>query len=120
MASKDIVYVNGAFVPRTEARVSVEDRGFVFGDGVYEVLRIINGSPFAARFHTERLRRSLEGIRISLAGKDSPESLTEIVRHLLMDKALLQGEAPLYMHVTPGATTRAHNFPSPDAPPPVI
>src|SRR5258706_6318928 len=119
MASKDIVYVNGAFVPRTEARVSVEDRGFVFGDGVYEVLRIINGSPFAARCHNERLRRSLEGIRISLAGKDSPESLTEIGRHLLEENGLLQGEATLYMQVTRGATTRAHNFPPPEVPPTV-
>jgi D-alanine transaminase len=119
MASKDIVYVNGAFLPRTEARVSVEDRGFVFGDGVYEVLRIINGRPFAARFHNERLRRSLEGIRISLAGKDSPESLTEIGRHLLEENGLLQGEATLYMQVTRGATTRAHNFPPPEVPPTV-
>jgi D-alanine transaminase len=119
MASKDIVYVNGAFVPRTDARVSVEDRGFVFGDGVYEVLRIINGRPFAARFHNERLRRSLEGIRISLAGKDSPESLTEIGRRLLEENGLLQGEATLYMQVTRGATTRAHNFPPPEIPPTV-
>ena len=119
MASKDIVYVNGALVPRTEARVSVEDRGFVFGDGVYEVLRIINGRPFAARFHNERLKRSLEGIRISLAGKDSPESLTEIGRHLLEENGLLQGEATLYMQVTRGATTRAHNFPPPEIPPTV-
>jgi D-alanine transaminase len=119
MASKDIVYVNGAFVPRTEARVSVEDRGFVFGDGVYEVLRIINGRPFAARFHNERLRRSLDGIRISLAGKDSPESLSEIGRHLLEQNGLLQGEATLYMQVTRGATTRAHNFPPPEVPPTV-
>jgi D-alanine transaminase len=119
MASKDIVYVNGAFLPRTEARVSVEDRGFVFGDGVYEVLRIINGRPFAARFHNERLRRSLEGIRISLAGKDSPESLTEIGRHLLEENGLLQAEATLYMQVTRGATTRAHNFPPPEVPPTV-
>jgi D-alanine transaminase len=119
MASKDIVYVNGAFVPRGEARVSVEDRGFVFGDGVYEVLRIINGRPFAARFHNERLRRSLEGIRISLAGKDSPESLTEIGRQLLKENGLLEGQATMYMQVTRGATTRAHNFPPPDVKPTV-
>jgi D-alanine transaminase len=119
MASKDIVYVNGAFVPRTEARVSVEDRGFVFGDGVYEVLRIINGRPFAARFHNERLRRSLEGIRISLPGTDSPESLTEIGRQLLEENGLLQGQATMYMQVTRGATTRAHNFPPPDVKPTV-
>ncbi|HMH24966.1 MAG TPA: D-amino acid aminotransferase [Gemmatimonadaceae bacterium] len=119
MPSKDIVYVNGAFVPRAEARVSVEDRGFVFGDGVYEVLRIINGRPFAARFHNERLRRSLEGIRISLAGKDSPESLTEIGRQLLKENGLLEGQATMYMQVTRGATTRAHNFPPADVKPTV-
>jgi D-alanine transaminase len=119
MASKDIVYVNGTFVPRAEARVSVEDRGFVFGDGVYEVLRIINGRPFAARFHNERLRRSLEGIRITLASSDSPESLTEIGRQLLKENGLLQGEATMYMQVTRGATTRAHNFPPPDVKPTV-
>ncbi|MGZ3436963.1 MAG: aminotransferase class IV [Gemmatimonadaceae bacterium] len=119
MASKDIVYVNGAFVPRAEARVSVEDRGFVFGDGVYEVLRIINGRPFAARFHNERLRRSLEGIRITLGGKDSPESLTDIGRQLLKENGFLEGEATMYMQITRGATTRAHNFPPPDVPPTV-
>ena len=97
----------------------MEDRGFVFGDGVYEVLRIINGRPFAARFHNERLRRSLEGIRISLAGNDSPESLTDIGRQLLTENGLLQGEATMYMQVTRGATTRAHTFPPPDVQPTV-
>ncbi len=117
MNSKDIVYVNGAFVPRAEARISVEDRGFVFGDGVYEVLRVINARPFAAKFHNDRLKRSLEGVRISLAGGASPESLTEIANQLLRDNGLLQGEATIYMQVTRGVATRAHNFPPPDLPP---
>jgi D-alanine transaminase len=117
--TKDIVYVNGAFVPRAEARVSVEDRGFVFGDGVYEVLRIINGRPFAASFHNTRLKRSLEGVRISLAAEDSPERFLEIGRQLLKENGLLQGEATMYMQVTRGATTRAHNFPPPGTQPTV-
>jgi len=117
MKSKDIVYVNGSFVPRAEARVSIEDRGFVFGDGVYEVLRVINGRPFANRFHNDRLKRSLEGVRISLTGDDSPESLTEIGKQLLRENGLLQGEATLYMQVTRGVATRAHNFPPPDVSP---
>ena len=75
MDQKDIVYVNGSFVPRSEARVSVEDRGFVFGDGVYEVLRVINGRLFATRFHNQRLERSLEGVRIALKSGDSPARL---------------------------------------------
>jgi D-alanine transaminase len=114
---KDIVYVNGSFVPRSEARVSVEDRGFVFGDGVYEVLRIINGRPFAATFHNARLKRSLEGVRISLATADSPESFLEIGKQLLKENGLLQGEAIMYMQITRGATTRAHNFPPAGTPP---
>lgn len=119
MNAKDIVYVNGSFVPRAEARVSVEDRGFVFGDGVYEVLRIVNGRPFAARFHNERLRRSLEGVRISLKGSDNPERFVEIGKDLLRQNALLDGEATLYMQVTRGTATRAHNFPAADVDPTV-
>jgi D-alanine transaminase len=113
MNQKDIVYVNGKFFPRTEARVSVEDRGFVFGDGVYEVLRVINGRLFATRFHNQRLERSLDGVRIALESGDSPERFVEIGKQLLKENNLLQGEATLYMQVTRGATTRAHNFPPP-------
>src|SRR5256885_6065089 len=103
MDQKDIVYVNGKFAPRSQARVSVEDRGFVFGDGVYEVLRVINGRLFATRFHNQRLERSLEGVRISLERGDSPASFIEIGKQLLRDNNLLQGQATLYMQVTRGA-----------------
>ena len=111
MSEKDLVYVNGKFLPRAEARVSVEDRGFVFGDGVYEVLRAINGRLFAAGFHNDRLRRSLDGIRITLAADHSPERFAEIGKELLRENGLLSGEATVYMQVTRGATTRAHAFP---------
>jgi D-alanine transaminase len=117
MKSKDIVYVNGSFVPRAEARISVEDRGFVFGDGVYEVMRVISGRLFAARFHNERLKRSLDGVRISLSAADSPERFTEIGKQLLRENGLLEGQATLYIQVTRGAATRAHNFPQPEVPP---
>ena len=119
MDQKDVVYVNGKFLPRSEARVSVEDRGFVFGDGVYEVLRAINGRLFATRFHNERLERSLDGVRISLESGDSPARFVEIGKQLLKQNNLLQGQATLYMQVTRGATTRAHNFPAPDVTPTV-
>ncbi len=111
MTAKDIVYVNGSFVPRAEARVSVEDRGFVFGDGVYEVIRAINGRLFASKFHNDRLRRSLDGIRITLSGGDTPERFADIGRQLLKENDLVNGEATVYMQVTRGATTRVHNFP---------
>jgi len=119
MTSPDIVYVNGSFVPRAEARVSIEDRGFVFGDGVYEVLRAINGRLFATRFHNDRLRRSLEGIRISLRGGDTPERFVEIGKQLLKENGLLHGEATVYMQVTRGAATRVHTFPAADVAPTV-
>ena len=99
--------------------VSVEDRGFVFGDGVYEVLRIINGRPFATRFHNQRLERSLEGVRIALKGNDSPAHFVEIGKQLMKENDLLGGEATLYMQVTRGATTRVHTFPPPDITPTV-
>jgi D-alanine transaminase len=114
MDLQDIVYVNGTFMPRAQARVSVEDRGFVFGDGVYEVLRVINGRLFASKFHNQRLERSLDGVRITLAKGDSPARFVEIGKQLLKDNNLLKGEATLYMQITRGATTRAHNFPPPD------
>ena len=117
MGSQDIVYVNGAFLPRAEALVSVEDRGFVFGDGVYEVLRAINGRLFASRFHNDRLRRSLEGIRIALPKGETPERFTEIGKQLLKENDLLKGEATLYVQVTRGVATRLHNFPPSDVPP---
>lgn len=119
MNSKDVVYLNGRFVPRAEARVSVEDRGFVFGDGVYEVLRAINGRLFATRFHNERLKRSLDGVRIPLSGNDSPERFVDIGRQLLRENGLQEGEATLYMQVTRGAATRVHTFPPSDVAPTV-
>ena len=119
MDPKDIVYINGSFLPRSEARVSVEDRGFVFGDGVYEVLRAINGRLFATRFHNDRLDRSLEGVRITLARGDSPARFVEIGKQLLRENDLTRGEATLYIQVTRGATTRAHYFPPADIAPTV-
>ena len=119
MDPKDIVYVNGTFLPRKEARVSVEDRGFVFGDGVYEVLRVVNGRLFATRFHNDRLARSLDGVRIVLKGGDSPARFVDIGKQLLKENNLTSGEATLYIQVTRGATTRVHTFPPSDVPPTV-
>jgi D-alanine transaminase len=114
---QDVVYVNGKFSPRAEAVVSVEDRGFVFGDGVYEVLRAIRGRLFATRFHNERLTKSLDGVRIKVGQESSPAKLVEIGRQLLRENELLDGEATLYIQVTRGATTRAHPFPPADVAP---
>ena len=77
-SDQSVVYLNGGYMPLSEARVPVLDRGFIFGDGVYEVLRVINGRLFATRFHNDRLERSLDGVRITLASGDSPAGFVDI------------------------------------------
>jgi D-alanine transaminase len=104
-----IVYLNGEFLPSGEARISPDDRGFVFGDGVYEVTRAVRGQPFAAEAHWKRLETGLRelGIRTSL---DSGRIL-EIYLRLLSENALEDGEATIYLQVTRGRAPRAHAFP---------
>ncbi|HXG62760.1 MAG TPA: D-amino acid aminotransferase [Planctomycetota bacterium] len=100
------LYLNGSLLPLEEGRVSVEDRGFQFGDGVYEVIRVYNGRPFRLDAHLARLERSLEGVRIP-----PPEPLprlAEICRQVLGSLK----EATIYLQITRGAAPRAHAFPS--------
>jgi D-alanine transaminase len=117
--NRDLVFLNGSILPRSEARVSVEDRGFLFGDGVYEVLRVVRGRLFAKDFHNRRLERSLAGIQISLPSGQSVSALTGIAADLLKENGLLDGEATVYMQVTRGVATRGHAYPSPPVPPSV-
>jgi D-alanine transaminase len=72
---------------------------------------------FATRFHNRRLEKSLAGVRIALQGDDSPERFVDIGKQLLKENNLTSGEATVYMQVTRGAATRAHNFPPADTPP---
>lgn len=100
------LYLNGAFLPLAEGRVSVEDRGFQFGDGVYEVIRVYNGCPFRLEAHLERLGRSLEGVRIPLP--EPLPRLAEICRQVLGPLK----EATIYLQITRGVAPRAHAFPT--------
>ena len=59
-----MIYLNGGFMPIEEARVPVLDRGFIFGDGVYEVIPVYSRRPFRLREHLQRLQHSLDGIRL--------------------------------------------------------
>lgn len=103
-----IVYLNGAFVDRADAKVSVDDRGFVFGDGVYEVTRSRDGVLLEVDRHVRRLERSLAGLDLSY----SPAELTAISLRLLRDNGLSRGEATVYWQVTRGAASpRTHQFP---------
>jgi D-alanine transaminase len=100
------VYLNGHYIPLTEAKVSVLDRGFLFGDGVYEVIPSYSGNLFHFQDHLQRLENSLAGIR--LANPHSREQWLNILIPLL-DPQLDQY---IYLQVTRGvATKRDHAFP---------
>jgi len=102
------VYLNGRFVDRDEATVSVDDRGFLFGDGVYEVTRSRDGVLLEVDRHVRRLERSLAGLDLSF----SPSELPAISLRLLHENGLARGEATVYWQVTRGAASpRTHQFP---------
>ncbi len=104
-----IVYLNGQFLPRSEAKLSVDERAFFFGDGIYEVTRAIGGRLFEWGRHLRRLERGLREMRLtpSITG----EELESISLRLLRDNELQDGEAAVYLEITRGAAPRTHHFP---------
>ncbi len=107
-----LAYLNGQFLPRADAAVPVEDRGFVFGDGVYEVWRVVGGRLFETERHLARLSSGLGELRIQAPDLVDPERLTAIADRLLTEDGLLDGEATFYVEVTRGVAPRTHQFPS--------
>lgn len=104
-----VVYLNGQFLPRGEARLSVDERGFFFGDGVYEVTRAVGGRLFEWPRHLRRLERGLREMRLTPnIGGDELESIS---LRLLRDNDLGDGEAAVYLQITRGAAPRTHHFP---------
>jgi D-alanine transaminase len=104
------VFLNGRYVPKAEALIPVEDRGFIFGDGIYEVVRAIEGRLKLWDEHARRLQHGLAGLRIDPAGTDSP-TLRTVCERLLAENGLQTGEATLYLQVSRGAAARTHHFP---------
>jgi D-alanine transaminase len=103
-----ICYLNGAYLPLAEARVSPLDRAFLFGDAVYEVLPVYGARPFRLREHLDRLNRSLAGIR--MAAPLSHAGWSELCRELIARNSA--GEAYLYLQVSRGAEFgRNHAWP---------
>jgi D-alanine transaminase len=102
-----IVYLNGDWMPISEAKVSVLDRGFIFGDGIYEVIPVYHGLPFRMSHHIARLVRSLEKIKIVNPHTTSEwESLIgQIKSHQDFEDQLI------YIQVTRGVAIRGHSFP---------
>lgn len=114
MSAPIIVWLNGEFLPLDKARISPEDRGFLFGDGVYESLRWYPGREkqraglFHLAAHMERLRCSLEGIRV--VGVDF-DALSGALEELVRRNELLDDDATVYLQVTRGVAPRNHAFP---------
>ena len=106
------VYLNGEYLPADEAKISVLDRGFVFGDGVYEVIPVYGSRLFRAPHHLQRLNNGLEAIRIDrpLSDKRWIDILEELVRRNG------GGDQSLYLQVTRGIAPRDHRFPEPITP----
>jgi D-alanine transaminase len=106
------VYLNGAYLPLGEARVSVLDRGFMLGDGVYELIPVYRRKPFRLDEHLRRLQHSLDGIRL-------PNPLqADAWRQVIGQIVELHGpdNQSVYVQVTRGAAPRDHAFPANVAP----
>jgi D-alanine transaminase len=102
------VYLNGEYIDAKQAMVSVDDRGFLFADGVYEVIRVYEGKPFLMDAHMVRLRAGLAELHMNA---DVVGSLSEISARLLEDNELLAGDATIYIQITRGVAPRRHAFP---------
>jgi len=107
-----LAYLNGQYLPRSAATISVEDRGFIFGDGVYEVWRVVNGTLFETERHLERLAFGLTELRIAAPDILRADVLTAVAKRLLIESGFLGGEATVYLEVTRGVAPRTHQFPS--------
>ncbi len=110
-----LVYLNGALTPLSEAKIPVLDRGFIFGDGIYEVIPIYGGKMFRSEQHLARLFRSLRAIDIPNPHKRE-EWLQLIARVIAADPA---PDQMVYIQVTRGVAPRKHAFPQ-DAQPTVF
>ncbi len=110
------IYLNGQFMPVEEARISVLDRGFIFGDGVYEVIPAYSRKAFRLPEHLRRLQHSLDGIQ--LANPHSDSEWTRIIEQLIALHT--SDDQYLYLHITRGAAERDHAFPNPPVAPTVF
>jgi D-alanine transaminase len=102
----NIAFINGTFMPLAEAKISIEDRGFQFGDGIYEVIRTYKGRPFALDAHLGRLDRSAAALELT-----QPYSRVEWIHHILEGiRQAAYPEAKIYLQITRGVAPRDHAY----------
>ena len=110
----ETAFFNGKFIPKSEINISPDDRGFLFADGIYEVVRWYEGFFYDMPGHITRLKRSLRELRINWNDADLFES---IATDLIKQNQLENKPAMVYLQVTRGAASRTHQFPSPEVNP---
>ena len=102
----EIAYINSTFIPLDKAFVPINDRGYLFADGIYEVIVTRNGKPFLHKEHLERLQRSADGILLKL-----PVSLPELSEIIERgSKKAGFSETMVYIQITRGIEPRCHNY----------
>ena len=102
-----MIYLNGRFMPIEEAMIPVLDRGFIFGDGVYEVLPVYSRHPFRLHEHLRRLQNSLDAI--GLKNPHSDAEWAALIVALIAHNA--DDDQYIYLHITRGTAKRDHAFP---------
>ena len=110
----EIAFFNGSFLPKNEVSISPDDRGFLFADGIYEVVRWYRGFFYDMNGHMSRLKRSLKEIRIEWPEVDSFPS---VAADLIEKNDLKEKPSLIYLQVTRGAAKRTHAFPAYPIPP---
>jgi D-alanine transaminase len=106
--SDEKIWINGEIIPMADARIGVEDRGYQFADGVYEVIRIYSGKTFTLAEHLARLAQSAEAIRISLPL--TTKSLADEIKKLIVASGIREGM--IYLQLTRGVSQRNHLIPA--------
>lgn len=111
-----IAYVNGRYVPHAHAQVGIEDRGYQFADGIYDVVPIVKGTFIDEDWHWDRLERGMEALRISKpVGR---KALGMIARRIAKMNMIENGI--VYVQVTRGEAPRNHKFPTTPVPPAMV
>jgi D-alanine transaminase len=111
-----IVYLNGSYLPREKALISPEDRGFLFADAIYEVVRFWKGRAYHLDEHLARMDEGLAALRIPADSSFYPA----VAARLLAENGLADSDATVYAQVSRGAAPRTHAFPPPGTPPTVF
>ena len=110
------VYLNGEFLPKDRATISVDDRGFLLSDGIYEVTPAYRGRLFRIEQHMRRLRHGLDALRIEYDSAGLPEMHADLIAANSLDT---EDVAIVYLQITRGAAPRTHHFP-PEGTPPTV